>query len=382
MRRTDQSVRKTKKQRGGAPWKIPDGDRLGKWEAEINLLTDAKLKSDLLPLVTAGGIRGDESKKKRLESYLTAIEHQDELFDMALALIKTDLKSKRIEVSTDDKILENAMVIDNEKALAKLYIEDVEKMITFKQATETEGNLSKLQSINKPEEHLSALLLFPERLNNIFIQSLANLFVLLKKNPGNRGKITTNESTIRLATDQYISNIYANAYLLTSFDLRDGFFLSQGITDFQKIMEGNNGADGNPKKESFYSELLANINKTDALNLSRESSWAQRALAVFRWYLDQNFTENYERIGVLQFMITKTGIISDDDRVIIENVYDKYSELNAMFPDKVYLDISLDTEGTTLLKLLNIMGPQELEFVLHLAYTLWKSDKEQKESAA
>jgi len=28
------------------------------------------------------------------------------------------------------------------------------------------------------------------------------------------------------------------------------------------------------------------------------------------------------------------------------------------------------------------MGPQELEFVLHLAYTLWKSDKEQKESAA
>jgi hypothetical protein len=267
----------------------------------------------------------------------------------------------------------------------------VEEMLTFKQAPVDEGNLSKLQSIKQDTEHLSALLLFPERLNNIFIQSLANLFVLLKKNPGNRGKITTNESTIRLATDQYISNIYANAYLLTSFDLRDGFFLSQGITDFQKIMEGNNGTDGNPKKESFYSELLANINKTDALNLSRESSWAQRALAVFRWYLDQNFTENYERSSVLQFMIINTAIISDDDRVTIDNVYNKYSDptasppdsaLNAMFPDKVYLDISLDTEGTTLLKLLNIMGPQEIEFVLHLAYTLWKSDREQKESAA
>jgi len=361
MRRTDQSVRKTKKQRGGAPWKIPDGDRLGKWEAEINLLTDAKLKSDLLPLVTAGGIRGDESKKKRLESYLTAIEHQDELFDMALALIKTDLKSKRIEVSTDDKILENAMVIDNEKALAKLYIEDVEKMITFKQATETEGNLSKLQSINKPEEHLSALLLFPERLNNIFIQSLANLFVLLKKNPGNRGKITTNESTIRLATDQYISNIYANAYLMTTNTLRDGFFMSQGVNDYKKYLE---------RDEPFFENFLKGISDSSQINLTRESSWSQITALLFKWYQKMN-SEDYVKDLLTYFLTNSKAVKVEQLRTIIA----KDKKFNDYFPEGDYNNII--TYNTNLTNILLKIEPVTLEYILHLAYTIRKLEKEQ-----
>ena len=371
MRSSVNSVRRTKKQRGGASWKLPNGDHPGQWETEINLLAEP-LKTALLPLVKAGSLRNPEDKKHRLEAYLSAIEHQDELFNMALTLIKKGLK---IDVSTEDKIIENSMAIDAKKTLAVLFIKDVEEMVAFKEDTveDVSNGLSKLQSIKKADEHLSALLLFPERLNNIFIQSLANLFVLLKKNPDNRKKITTNSSTIRLATDQYISNIYANARLLTSFDLRDGFFMNQGINEFQQIMEGSEGA-------SFYSELLTNINKTDALNLSRASSWDKKALAVFRWYLETELTPNYDRSSVLQYMIRNSSIIGE--AITSDTVTRQYSDLLNNFPEKEYYEIPLDDKGTTLLSMLNIMGPEELEFVLHLAYTLWKSHFEQQATPA
>ena len=217
---------------------------------------------------------------------------------------------------------------------------------------------------------------------------MANLFVLLKKDPTNRENITKNESTIRIATDQYISNIYENARKLTSFDLRDGFYLDEGVKRFKKEMEGDNGVGGTQKKASFYSDLLSRINNTDPLNLQRDSEWYTRALAVLRWYTDLSggFVDlsgsEYNRSSVLQYMIRNSGIINTEDEVTIDNIANKYPALSGNFPNEEYYEIPLDDKGTTLIKVLNIMGPEVLQFVLHLAYTLWKSDKEQQEPSA
>ena len=82
--------------------------------------------------------------------------------------------------------------------------------------------------------------------------------------------------------------------------------------------------------------------------------------------------------------IIKQDVVILDAEITKENIFDDhvYPNLAGNLPEKEYYEIPIDDKGTTLLSMLNIMGPEELEFVLHLAYTLWKSDKEQKESAA
>ena len=81
-------------------------------------------------------------------------------------------------------------------------------------------------------------------------------------------------------------------------------------------------------------------------------------------------------------MIRNSGIINTEDEVTIDNIANKYPALSGNFPNEEYYEIPLDDKGTTLIKVLNIMGPEVLQFVLHLAYTLWKSDKEQQEPSA
>jgi len=384
IRQKSDSRRKTRKQRGGANWKTPDGqEHIDNWIAKIDTLPDP-LKTRLLPLVKAGEANTDVLKQARLEAYLSAIEHQDELFDMAIELIKDELKIlNKIEASSVEKIIENSDKIDISNEVIMSYITDVEIMIDFKKDPTIDKDLgaTKLQLIRDTNEYLSSLLIFPKRLNNIFIQSLANLFVLFKKDETNRKNITKNASITRIATDQYVSNIYENARKLTSFDLRDGFYLGQGVKDFQKEMDGDVSG-------SFYKKLLTEINNTDPLNLQRDSPWYKRALAVFRWYTDLSdgyaglSGGEYNRSSILQYMIRNSVLINEKDKVTAENVFEKYPTLLENFPEAEYYTMPLDDKGATLITILNIMGPEVLQFVLHLSYTLWKSDKEQQKPSA
>jgi hypothetical protein len=220
---------------------------------------------------------------------------------------------------------------------------------------------------------VSNLLIFPDRLKNIFIQSLANLFILLKKNEENRSNIIQNNATINIAVDQYISNIYANAYLLTSYELRDGFYLNQGVSEFKRIMEGVT----TENIASFYSNFFNKIKSPSELKLNRKSSWDELAFAVFSWYLTTEFREgeDYDRKSILKYVVD----LSSSSAVVTEE--EIFNGLLESFPEKKYHTIPIDSNGTTLINLLHIMEPVALEFVLHLAYTLWKSDKEQKQSA-
>lgn len=379
MRRTGQSVRKTRKQRGGANFRTPElGEHRESWTIKINELSPA-LKTKLLPLVDAG----DTSDEARLEAYISAIEHQDELFDIATNLIREYVSETiRIELNSDADIINNAESINENKGILKSYIEDVEKMVSFVlteaekakySAVEAEGpGKSKLELIIDKQEPVSNLLIFPDRLKNIFIQSLANLFILLKNNQDNLSNIIKNNATINIAVDQYISNIYANAYLLTSHELRDGFYLNQGVNEFKSIIEGVDG-----ENASFYSEFFNKIKSKHKLKLHRESSWDELAFAVFSWYLNTEFTEGeeYDRKSILKYVID----ISSSEAVTEEEIFNGLLEA---FPEKKYHNMNIDSNGTTLIKLLHIMEPVMLEFVLHLAYTLWKSHFEQQATPA
>jgi hypothetical protein len=129
MRRSSgQSVRKTRKQRGGAEFRTPElGEHSESWGLKINELSPA-LKTKFLPLVAAG----DTSDKARLEAYISAIEHQDELFDIATNLIREYVSETiKIELNSDADIINNAESINMNVGILKSYIEDVEKMVSF-----------------------------------------------------------------------------------------------------------------------------------------------------------------------------------------------------------------------------------------------------------
>jgi hypothetical protein len=290
-----------------------------------------------------------------VKTYFVGIEHQDELFDIVIDILK--------EVYAKGDILTNAVEIDTNKVAAMEYVSDIEQYILFKKdKTEvtTASEQSKLDKIMGPAgETLSELLMYPKRLNNVFIQSLANIFILFKakreiltqiKTPALRG----------LAVAEYKANLYSNVWLLTSNEFRDGFFLDQSDSAFKTSMD------------TFWLDLFKELANIDSLSKTdfalEETGWHFIAAHVFKWYLSFSFTEDDHKPALLKYFIDQG--ITDTEGFDRPNI--KGMRLN--IPSE-----QCDNEkifGTTLTQLFTIMDNTTLEFILHLAYTIRKNEAE------
>jgi len=292
-----------------------------------------------------------------VRSYFAGIEHQDELFDIVINILKNE------EYVAGD-ILKNATDIDTNKTEAMKYIRDIEQFMLFaKKKAATTSEQSKLDRIVGPEgETLSELLMYPKRLNNVFIQSLANIFILFKakreiltqiKTPALRG----------LAVAEYKANLYSNVWLLTSNEFRDGFYLDQPENDFKTSME------------TFWPDLfkeLANIDnlgKTDFALM--ETGWPIVTAHVFKWYMTSPpFPDGDHKPALLKYFIDQ-GIT---DTAGFERP--KIESMRAQIPPSTCDDTELFGAGTSIKNLLKIMANVTLEFILHLAYTIRKNEAE------
>ena len=338
-----------------------DDVRRGKWTQAIEVaITDEQVKRKLLRLLQA---RGDPRKKDQailksdIEAYFAAIEHQDELFDIALTIIKSEFASKGFTANTPQEIITRATSVNGQRVMAKNYLDDVQRLIAFKKE-EVGSDPTKLQRIES--ESLATLLLFPARLNNVFIQSLANLFILLKKDRSILEQIQ-DPSILDIAVAQYSANIHGNAYLQTANPLRDGFYMNQGINDFKKILD-----DGFLKK--FLAKIIAT---TPAVPLQRNSDWENITALVFKWYVDKTSWEEDHVPGLLNLFKEKSTV---DDSITAAQL-ETIPETKDYFPNRMYYTVPIGS--VTLLELMQRMENMTLEYILHLAYTIRKLEKEQ-----
>jgi hypothetical protein len=361
------SQRHTYKQRGGAPWYQIPASRAAEWAEPLRQIGISAIPNTDRDIPT-----------KRMDEYFMALEKQDELFDIAIKLIAAKLGlPAKYSASDIARIPDIDAPAKRTEMLA--YVDDVEQLVNLaidRDETDTD-NLTKLQEIRSAgDEPLSTLLLFPKRLNNVFVQSLANILIVLKADQSILRDAALNPTMTYAAAVQYDANVRGNAYFQTSRNLRDGFYMSQGKSEFNKEIAlvapvvGRVATRSDTAPPNFWVMLLqelAAVNTLTEADIFKVNSvgclfdiiyatWAKITAHVFLAY-------KFNKIdNILQFFkdtCTTTDPPADDPE-------------RPHIPNKAFDKV--DIRGTTFEKLLSNMGDTTLQYILHLAYTIRKNE--------
>lgn len=302
-------------------------------------------------------VTSESDKQAVVDTYFAGIEHQDEVFDIVAEILT--------ETYGTQDVIKDSETINLRKAEAMKYIDDVRQFILFKTPAsnpfdDTKPDLTKLELIKGSTETLSELLIFPKRLNNVFVQALANIFILFKNNREILTQIKT-PSLRSIAVSEYKTNLYSNVWHLTAHEYRDGFFLDQGEDDFKQTMG------------SFWTNLFDTLAEVEGLpptdvDLIEDINWSGIASYVFKWYLTYQFEEAKDhKESLLSFF--KNIAKPDPTRKITGTNTDG---MRAALPPPICDEVKMF--GTTIKELMTLMDNTTLEFILHLAYTIRKNE--------
>jgi len=348
------------KQRGGAAWYIIPEARKADWNTVLPTL----LPIDLA-FVTAD--------TRTMEQHFQILEHQDELFGLALSII-----ASKVGLSTEytvQDIVDAAAAINAQRGAMMEYIKDVEQLVNFKIETSSaviyknQLNLTKLKQIREDsDETLSSLLLFPDRLKNVFVQSLASILIVLKRDDTVLKQSTPD--TIDITNSQYIAHVYGSAYVQTGFKPRDGFFIAEMTKDFAKELEEPSG------RPPFFKELIQAINtlnKTITVDNAGDKIFQVRESGCLR---------NIEQ--------SEWGVITA--HVFLAYKYGYHKDILQFFRDTCPISKTLDSDktrryipegtndetevrGTTYKKIRSWMGDETLQYILHLCHVIQREEE-------
>jgi hypothetical protein len=362
-------------QRGGADMKVvasDNTDRKSYWQDVLEEDEDLRvfLEDYGVPPTT------DEEKNARLQNYLIILSRQDDLFTYALEAMALHLSRliyaeksgtvANIKLGDYESMKGYASFINSKKDIMMPYIEDVEKLVNF----QVEGGDTKINQIK--QEPLTTLLLFPWRVNNVFVQSLAKIMVGLKRNDetltdiraeADVGVVTRSQKDDLhdLLASQWESFAMSQAYSLTAKDLRDGFFMNQGVQDFKDTLQS----------ETFWKSLTEKIGTIPAIpackDLKGSTTYVDIVSGLYGLYKNGNLTPK-------SILTLYSGCTVDTTSV--SGLADTY------LPNRALWDTAIMSNGATLSKLLSFMDDTTLQFMLHLAYTIQTLENPTKQTDA
>jgi hypothetical protein len=136
--------------------------------------------------------------------------------------------------------------------------------------------------------------------------------------------------------------------------------MNQGGTTFKTILDGG-------FLQKFF-EKIKNID-TPKIGLTRDSDWEVVTAFMFKWYLTKETWEEDHIPDLLNYFIVNS---ERNDTVTKDNIQEMTSNI---FPEPKYYDITIG--NASLFKIMQHIHHMTLEYILHLAYTIRKLEKEQ-----
>jgi len=346
------SLRITQKvQRGGVRlnnW--PDlGTRMNEWK---NTLATSALATDLGKLFEPKD-EAQNHKPEHLELWFRVLERQDELFDIALSIMS---KKIGIDGSGSNIIEKDSTVAETKRAELVQYLFDVEKMVSFVHDDGTNG-VTKLSQISKNTlEPFLSLFLFPKRIHNMFIESLANIFVALKDDSHMLTHIQK-PFLLTILAAQYRSYILSNIMTMTGMIQRDAYYLNCPSTQISNDFVAN-------ISDTFYASMLTEI--ALGLNTSYEDLFSNTTGC--KYYIDE---WKWPKLAAHIFLAYKKGSLKDILKRFNTKCTSQPSRRPRLekkyYPDK-YEDIMV--RDVNFGALLSNMSYLKLEFILQLCYKI------------
>ncbi|NDE15514.1 hypothetical protein EBZ80_11345 [bacterium] len=314
----------------------------------------------------------EASPQIKMEEYLATLERQDELFELALDIIKQGLGSLAINSAA---IVRNAVAIDTRRSELLEYLKDAESLVAFRgsplpsttlpqrsaAATASQENTKFGMIYGDRSETLSTLLLFPARVRNVFLEALANIIVSLADDTI---ALLDVPAAKQIFKDQLESYAQAYAYTMTARPLRDGFYIKQTQEEYATLMR-TFWAD-------FITEVFAVRNTAPLTALFKPGigggcahlitvDGARAGTAPTFGYLAAHIWRAHKLGATTEVLLGlfDTPCTPETDRA-------HAARPNAEFDGTV-------VRGVTLGNLFTHMEPKVLEFLLHLWYLIGKA---------
>ena len=345
------SQRMTLKQKGGASlvnWPTVGEERKAAWKEAL----DKTPFRDILEPKT-------EKKAEHLELWFRAMENQDELFDIAQQLM---LKAAKLEDPTDaglqQKIVDtDPAVLENRRTELVQFLADVESMVNFNKKA-GKSNVTKLTQISRNKtEPLLTLFLFPKRLHNMFLESLASIFVTLKSDQRILSQMK-NPTLTNVAAAQYRSYVLSNIMTHTGMIQRDGYYLDYPCTQTKNDFVAN-------ISDKFYTNLLVEINKN--IDLPFEKLFTNEGECTH--FIE---TWSWEVIAAHVFLAYKLDKLPQ-----VLSVFNTECKTSKEKKDE-YSDMTV--RGVRFGNILSNMSYSKLEFILHLCQKITQATSSLQET--
>jgi hypothetical protein len=178
-----QSRKAGRNQKGGALFKKPTSEFL---QADKFDLWTTKLREQGVPDASIGMITAlfaycsdlsGSTVEAISNAWLEANKYQDVIYRVALDLVRPPAATETVLV---DQVMHPH---DDFNTKCSLLIKDLTFILFFDEMNAAGDDRSKLEHMLSPatDEELSALLLFPKRIENLLVQSLASIIVMLKE---------------------------------------------------------------------------------------------------------------------------------------------------------------------------------------------------------
>lgn len=384
--RARSSVNYTRKQRGGTKWQVISKDP--EWVDSWTLPEDLKFVLDF---------GRSQDNAKMLQEYITIIERQDEIFAHAMKAI---YKKLGINENADEATIINELRTKAEPATRaiKSYIGDVAKLIYFDETlevkkTEKDGTFTIIVApnhITKIKRILDSaftpaveLLLNPEQVQNQFIKYLASICIIQKAYPDILEKAKGDNNVKMTRALRYKATGEANAYAITSNRLRDGFYALQTITSFQSILDHGQG----DTKKSFWYSFIDRCNGTNppvkySMDKDKDKDYYKNRFSylttvVFKIYKYTNIKEaNLKEVVINKLLTDLSGSPQREPKYNALHLPGLYTTQADRFHTLDETQINQIIFGdVTLKKLLEIMTIGEIQFILHLCYTITANEE-------
>jgi hypothetical protein len=291
---------------------------------------------DDLKFVTVNAISAVKPDNQTvLDNYITAIERQDDLYDSAIKAIRSDLGLTTN--ANAEAVLES--LTDGRRDYVFQYLTYIEKYLCF-------GKLPANTKITEIKTRpLIELLIKPEQVHNNFIREIASVCEVIKQNDGLFTKLKDSayrESYARVC----MATAEGNSYMLSLGQLRDGFFPSQKVADFRKIVEPDSDI-RNTFWYKFITECVEDVD--DKKEGERFHTIAARVFKAYKEASEDSKEKSNLRQTVLKTTMGKSVYFSLDDS----------------HPFAKLMNCTID--GVTLENIFANVTLEELQFIVHLA---------------
>jgi len=313
-------------------------------------------------------------------NFISFIENQDILLNAATQAIYGDFKIEYKEASetTDeaeekrlqDQILEkiNAIKEDLDPIFQKSYnyLFDVVRVVAIGEIGGVK-NATKIEQIEGKDEQFTEFVLNLSRAKNLFIEMLAYIIQMQKKDPTilelirGQAEGIKREGAINIRAMTYAADAEVNALRSTGMLLRDGFYLMQPTADVEKMITLRNNPD---KTQGFWCKFVTKC-------LTPPDAAATKA-QVLKKILD---VETFSMLAA--YIFGKYKAAADTAGLKKAIFEDLRNDAGTSFDDANHAKLIPDTpeqvpvaEGIMLDAVLKGMRMEHVHFIVHLVATM------------